>query len=147
MSQAPSVAVAAVGSDSRGAGAAGELVSLKGTTRGLEIMISGATSVAALETRLTELLAEAPSFFAGCDARVVFAAPLPSGALACLEDVARRFQLTIVEIGPAGTKRSGAMRRAGDAKRAERTALAEGTGATRPTEAAAAEATDRGAGA
>jgi septum formation inhibitor MinC len=81
-------------------------VSLKGTTRGLEILISGSPSLTVLSARLTELLAEAPRFFAGCDARVAFAAPLPTGALACLEDIATRFQLTIIEIGPLATRRS-----------------------------------------
>src|SRR5262249_48952424 len=45
-------------------------VSLRGTTRGLEIAISGAPEPAVIGARLAELLAEAPSFFAGSDARV-----------------------------------------------------------------------------
>jgi septum site-determining protein MinC len=131
MSQAPSVAFAAAGGEPRGAAPAGgpdrEVVSLKGTTRGLEIMISGSPSLGVLRERLTELLAEAPRFFAGCAARVAFAAPLPSGALACLEEVATRFELTIVEIGPLATRR----RHAGvvSTRRAEprREAIADGT--------------------
>jgi len=80
-------------------------VSLRGTTRGLEILISGTPSTAALAARLTELLAEAPSFFAGCTARVAIEGALPSGALACLEAVATRFEVQIVEIGPVVTRR------------------------------------------
>jgi septum site-determining protein MinC len=80
-------------------------VSLKGTTRGLEILISGTPPTAVLGARLTELLAEAPSFFAGSDARVAIDGALPSGALACLEDVATRFDLRIVELSPAIARR------------------------------------------
>ena len=105
-----------------------DAVSLKGTTRGLEILISGPTSVAGLETRLTELLAEAPGVFAGSDARVVFAVPLPSGALACLEQVAARFQLAIVEVGPLTTRRNGASASPGRRGETRRGELADGTG-------------------
>jgi len=80
-------------------------VSLRGTTRGLEIMISGTPSTAALATRLTELFAEAPSFFAGSTARVAIEGALPSGALACLEAVATQFEVQIVEIGPVVARR------------------------------------------
>ncbi len=82
-----------------------ESVSLRGTTRGLEILITGTPSTAVLGARLTELLAEAPSFFAGSNARVAFEGALPSGALACLEEVATRFELQIVEISPLAVKR------------------------------------------
>jgi septum formation inhibitor MinC len=104
MSQAPSVAFAVVDGDSLVAAPA--LVSLKGTTRGLEILISSAPSAEALGARLTELLAEAPSFFAGSDARVAFEGALPVGALGCLEAVATRFELTIVELGPVVARRA-----------------------------------------
>jgi septum formation inhibitor MinC len=106
MRQAPSVAFVAPDEEtSAGAQAtrgerSREHVSLRGTTRGLEILITGAPSTTSLGERLTELLAEAPSFFAGCDARVVFENPLPPGALGCLEEVATRFELRIVEISP-----------------------------------------------
>jgi septum site-determining protein MinC len=126
MSQAPSVAFAVVDGDSLVAAPA--LVSLKGTTRGLEILISSAPSAEALGARLTELLAEAPSFFAGSDARVAFEGALPSGALGCLEAVATRFELKIVELGPVVAKRArtyAAVIRRDDAPRGK---LAEGTG-------------------
>jgi len=126
MSQAPSVAFAVVDGDSFVAGPAS--VSLKGTTRGLEILISSAPSSDALAARLSELLAEAPGFFAGSDARVAFEGALPSGALGCLEAVAARFQLTIVELGPVTARRArtyASVIRRNDARRGK---LAEGTG-------------------
>ena len=126
MSQAPSVAFAVVDGDSLVAAPA--LVSLKGTTRGLEILISSAPSAEALVARLTELLAEAPSFFAGSDARVAFEGALPVGALGCLEAVATRFELKIVELRPVAAKRArtyAAVIRRHDAPRGK---LAEGTG-------------------
>jgi septum formation inhibitor MinC len=116
MSQAPSAAFATSDDEpSAGAPARGERnreitestenVSLRGTTRGLEILITGMPSAASLGERLTELLAEAPSFFAGCDARVVFERALPPGALGCLEEVATRFELRLIEISPLVTRR------------------------------------------
>ncbi|HEX4420847.1 MAG TPA: septum site-determining protein MinC [Kofleriaceae bacterium] len=104
------------------------MVTLKGTTRGLEIQVAGTPSADALGARLTELLAEAPSFFAGSDARVAFEGALPAGALACLEQVAARFGLNLVEVGPATVRpRSYAavVRRVDQARRGK---LAEGTG-------------------
>ena len=134
MSQAPSVAFAVVDSDSLVAAPA--LVSLKGTTRGLEILISSAPSAEALGARLTELLAEAPSFFAGSDARVAFEGALPIGALGCLEAVATRFELKIVELGPVVAKRArtyAAVIRRPDTAPGK---LAEGTGPIASREAA-----------
>jgi septum formation inhibitor MinC len=102
MSQAPSVAFAGI-NEGRASDAPAN-VSLKGTTRGLEILISGTPSPAGLGARLTELLAEAPGFFAGSDARIAIDGVLPVGALACLEEVAARFELRIVELGPAARR-------------------------------------------
>lgn len=106
MSQAPSVSAALSDAD-RTASAASDkdAVSLRGTTRGLEISIAGSPPLSVLAAQLTELLAEAPGFFAGCDARVAFDGPLPSGALGCLEEVATRFALTIVEVAPMTGRR------------------------------------------
>jgi septum site-determining protein MinC len=146
MSQAPSVAfavnedrlagaAAVAPGDARGdASSAADLechrhcVSLKGTTRGLEILISGAPPVAALGARLTELLAEAPGFFAGSDARVAIDGALPAGALACLEEVAARFELRIVEIGPAVARRRLEVPRSLRPEDVRQVRLAEGTG-------------------
>lgn len=138
MSQAASVAVAGVDREDRVG--APVTVSLKGTTRGLEIHIAGAGSAEALGARLTELLSEAPGFFAGSDARVAFEGALPAGALACLEQVAAAFALNLVEIGPA-TQRArsyAAIVRQVDEVRGQ---LAEGTGPIAPVvEAELAEA-------
>jgi septum site-determining protein MinC len=126
MSQAVSTAHAVVDLDEPVAAQA--MVTLKGTTRGLEIQVAGTPSADALGARLTELLAEAPSFFAGSDARVAFEGALPAGALACLEQVAARFGLNLVEVGPATVRpRSYAavVRRVDQARRGK---LAEGTG-------------------
>jgi septum formation inhibitor MinC len=115
MSQAPSVAFAGSTGDSHTeavgeapAGAPGDVpanVSLRGTTRGLEILVSGTPTAAALGARLTELLAEAPGFFSGSNARVAIDGALPLGALACLEQVAAQFELRLVEIGPVAARR------------------------------------------
>jgi septum site-determining protein MinC len=78
----------------------GSPITLKGTARGLEILVTGAPSTDEIADRLTALLAEAPSFFAGNKARVAIEHPLPRGALSRLEEVATRFDLTITEVGP-----------------------------------------------
>ncbi len=75
-------------------------VVLKGTKAGLEIVIDGAASAVAIGEALTMLLSEAPSFFAGSQARVRVDGKLPAGTLGRLEDVTARFDLTIVEVGP-----------------------------------------------
>jgi septum site-determining protein MinC len=103
MSQAPSVALAGTTEDNHVEGAAS--VTLRGTARGLEILISGTPTTALLGARLTELLAEAPGFFAGSNARVAVDGMLPIGALACLEEIAARFELRLIEIGPAAVRR------------------------------------------
>jgi len=103
MNQAPSVARAGSTQDHHGDAPAS--ISLRGTTHGLEILVTGAPSAAALGERLTELLAEAPSFFAGSQARVAIDGVLPLGALACLEQVAAQFALQLVEIGPVVRRR------------------------------------------
>src|SRR5579872_5463081 len=93
MSQALSVALTGTTEDNYGEGAAN--VTLRGTARGLEILITGTPTAAALGARLTELLAEAPGFFAGSNARVAIDGMLPLGALACLEEIAARFELRL----------------------------------------------------
>ena len=82
-----------------------DLVALRGTTRGLEILVHGAPTIGELEAQLTELLAEAPGFFAGSQARVAVAGALPAGALGAIEQIAARFEVQIAEIGPAAAKR------------------------------------------
>lgn len=136
MSQASPASVA-FATDEDPAAAAPASVSLKGTTRGMEIVIAGSPSVDALGARLTELLGEAPGFFAGCDARVALEGALPPGALACLEEVAARFDVHIVEIAPAARRRRRtrvpATLRPDDVPQAS---LAEGTGPIAETKSA-----------
>ena len=108
-----------VASDDTVAVADSASVVLKGTGRGLEITINNGSTADAIATTLGALLAEAPGFFAGNQARVVTDGnPLPIGTLARLEDVAARFDLRIVEIGA---------RRSRDHLR-----LAEGSGGVEP---------------
>ena len=117
-----------------------DLTTLRGTTRGLEILVHGAPSIGELEAQLTELLAEAPGFFAGSQARVAVAGALPAGALGAIEQIAARFEVQIAEIGPVAAKRRSrdvpAVLRPIDAPRA---GMAEGTGpiAERPPAAVA----------
>src|SRR4051794_37626588 len=98
--------LAAVELESTGQGTPSANVVLKGTTRGLEILISGEPTKEALRERVTELLAEAPGFFAGSAARIAIDGTLPPGALSCLEEVATCFEVRIVEVGPVVAKRA-----------------------------------------
>lgn len=95
MSQ-PDVAFAASKQDSGLSASAN--IALRGTSQGLEISISGTPSADLLRARLTELFGEGPDFFAGNTVRVTFDSALPNGAFACLEEVANRFALKLVEI-------------------------------------------------
>jgi septum formation inhibitor MinC len=53
---------------------------LRGTARGLEIVLDGRATVDAIAGALNERLAEAPGFFRGSDVRVrVEDGPLPTG--------------------------------------------------------------------
>jgi len=74
---------------------------LRGTRSGLEIVIDGSAPVDLLAIELAARLEEAPGFFAGNDACVRVIGRLPLGALARLEAVTARFDLRIVEVGPA----------------------------------------------
>lgn len=73
---------------------------LKGGPRGLEIIIDRGATVDAIEAALTRRLEEAPGFFRGSDVRVRIDGALPSGCLGRLEEIATRFELAIVEVGP-----------------------------------------------
>lgn len=75
-------------------------VVLKGGKAGLEIVVDGDAGLEGIAGSLAAHLEEAPSFFAGSQARVRVVGKLPAGALGRLEEVAARFQLSIVEIGP-----------------------------------------------
>ena len=73
---------------------------LRGTARGLEIVLDGRATVDAIAGALNERLAEAPGFFRGSDVRVrVEDGPLPTGCLGRLDEIATRFELRVVELG------------------------------------------------
>ena len=75
---------------------------LRGNARGLEIVIDGHASADEIAAAVTARLAEAPAFFRGSDVRVrVEDGAPPRGSLALLDDIAARFGLRILEIGPA----------------------------------------------
>ena len=79
---------------------------LRGTARGLEIVVDATASRDAIQTAIDDRLAEAPTFFRGSDVRVrVTDGRLPLGALAALDDIAGRYDLRIVEIGTARSPR------------------------------------------
>jgi len=73
---------------------------LRGTARGLEIVVDAGASTADILAAVTKRLDEAPGFFRGSDVRIrVEDGPLPSGALARLDDIAGKYELRIVEVG------------------------------------------------
>lgn len=75
---------------------------LRGSARGLEIVIDAPAGLDAIIDTIDARLAEAPTFFKGCDVRVrVEDGPLPAGSLGLLEDLAQQYDLRIVEIGAA----------------------------------------------
>jgi len=80
---------------------------LRGSATGLEIVVDGNAASDAIADAVARRLAEAPSFFRGCDARVrVEDRPLEPGSLAKLDAIASRFALRIVEVSaprPRGT--------------------------------------------
>lgn len=75
---------------------------LRGTARGLEIVIEAPAGLDAIIDTIDARLAEAPTFFKGSNVRVqVNDGPLPVGSLGLLEDLAQQYDLRIVEIGSA----------------------------------------------
>lgn len=75
---------------------------LRGTARGLEIVIDAPRGLDAIIDTIDARLAEAPTFFRGSDVRVrVEDGPLPAGSLSLLEDLAQQYDLRIVEVGAA----------------------------------------------
>lgn len=72
---------------------------LRGTARGLEIVVDGGATVEAITTAVMKRLDEAPGFFRGSDVRIRFDnGPLPAGCLARLDEIAMMFELRIVEV-------------------------------------------------
>jgi septum formation inhibitor MinC len=75
---------------------------LRGTARGLEMMVDGRANTDAIIAALTKRLDEAPGFFRGSNVRItVEDGPLPAGCLSRLDTLAAGYQLRIVEVGPA----------------------------------------------
>jgi septum formation inhibitor MinC len=62
--------------------------------------VDGGASVDAIAAALIRRLEEAPGFFRGSDVRVRIDGALPAGCLGRLEEIATRFELAIVEVGP-----------------------------------------------
>ncbi|NVB85528.1 MAG: hypothetical protein HOV81_44600 [Kofleriaceae bacterium] len=72
---------------------------LRGTARGLEIVIDGSASTTAITAAVMKRLDEAPTFFRGSDVRIrVEDKPLAPGCLARLDEIAVMFELRIVEV-------------------------------------------------
>ena len=81
---------------------AGPAAVLRGTARGLEMVVNGRATVDAIAAALVKRLEEAPGFFRGSDVRVtVDDGPLAPGCLARLDDLATRFELRIIEVSAA----------------------------------------------
>jgi septum site-determining protein MinC len=79
---------------------------LRGTARGLEIVVDGRASTADIVGAVTKRLDEAPGFFRGSDVRIrVEDGPLPGGCLARLDDIAGTYELRIVEVGAMSKKK------------------------------------------
>ena len=75
---------------------------LRGTARGLEIVLDGRAAIDDIASALNEKLAEAPAFFRGSDVRIrVDDGPLAAGCLARLDEIATRFELRVIELGAA----------------------------------------------
>lgn len=94
---------------------------LRGTARGLEIVVDAAASTADIAAAIVKRLDEAPGFFRGSDVRIrVEDGPLPSGALARLDELAGKYELRIVEVG--------AMQKPKPVEAAPQPSLASGSG-------------------
>lgn len=75
---------------------------LRGTARGLEVVVWGAAPVDAIAAAIQTHLDKAPGFFRGSDVRFrVEEGPLAAGCLTRLDELARTFDLRIVEIAAA----------------------------------------------
>jgi len=80
-------------------------ISLKGTTRGFEILIESQASAAVIAEEIEAKLDEAPGFFKGGDVILRFDAPPPRGYLGPIEKVTDRYELRIVGVqGPSNNE-------------------------------------------
>lgn len=81
---------------------------LRGTARGLEVVVDATATVEAITSAMMSRLDEAPGFFRGSDVRIrVEDGPLPAGCLARLDEIASMFELRIVEVTAAKPGRAG----------------------------------------
>ncbi len=72
---------------------------LRGTARGLEVLVDGQATTTAITAAVMKRLDEAPGFFRGSDVRIrVEDGPLAAGCLARLDEIAVMFELRIVEV-------------------------------------------------
>ena len=75
---------------------------LRGTARGLEVVLWGGATVDAIAAAIQKRLDEAPGFFRGSDVRFrIEEGPLAPGCLTRLDELARAFELRIVELAAA----------------------------------------------
>jgi septum formation inhibitor MinC len=75
---------------------------LRGTARGLEVVIDATADADAITGAMVMWLDKAPGFFKGSDVRIrVDNGPLASGCLGRLDAIAQRFELRIVEVSAA----------------------------------------------
>lgn len=88
--------------DEASAAAEGPSALIRGTSRGLEMVVDGRAPVDKVIETLVARLDEAPGFWKGSNVRIaVEHGPLPAGCLAKLDELAVRFALSIVEVGAA----------------------------------------------
>ncbi len=75
---------------------------LRGTARGLEVVIDATADADAITGAMVMWLDKAPGFFKGSDVRIrVENGPLAAGCLGRIDTVAQRFELRIVEVSAA----------------------------------------------
>ena len=75
---------------------------LRGSARGLEIVVDAPSGLDAIIGSISARLAEAPDFFKGSDVRIrVDDGPLPAGSLGPLEELVLGYSLRLVELGPS----------------------------------------------
>lgn len=75
---------------------------LRGTARGLEVVIDATADSDAITGAMVMWLDKAPGFFKGSDVRIrVESGPLASGCLGRIDAIAQRFDLRIVEVSAA----------------------------------------------
>lgn len=87
---------------------------LRGTARGLEVIVDGRAAFADISDAMTRRLDEAPGFFKGSDLRVqIEHGPLPAGCLAQLDALAVRYDLRIVEVTALKAETKGKKGKAG----------------------------------